>query len=295
MISHLKKRLLFRWPIYVHSWGGLGSQLFACLVARRLISRFPKRRVVLIFHSSGVTYRGVELNSKLSSQFSFELHDDYYPRAKSDHHLNKKLSVFSLRRVILRLLIRVGAIARLNEETDFDSLTPFLKEVRGHYSRINIRMEEIQWILDSLDLSGFPETEVGGGYTAMHLRLGDLLTLKPESRIDLDRLIQSKKYFFNSKKLIIYSDSEREEVLRVIENEFDDFDLEIFQFETLKVIACCLYAQVFIGSNSKISLWIAILRLALGVGCSTVLPRDLVMQIKHLSLSIAYTQEALEY
>jgi len=129
----------------------------------------------------------------------------------------------------------------------------------------------------------------------MHLRLGDLLTLKPESRIDLDRLIQSKKYFFNSKKLIIYSDSEREEVLRVIENEFDDFDLEIFQFETLKVIACCLYAQVFIGSNSKISLWIAILRLALGVGCSTVLPRDLVMQIKHLSLSIAYTQEALEY
>jgi len=295
MIRDLKKRLLSKWPIYVHSWGGLGSQLFACIVARRLISRFPERRVVLIFHSSGVTYRGVELNSKLSSQFSFEFHDDYYPRAKSDHQLNKKLSVFSLRRVILRLLIRVGVIARLNEETDFDYLTPFLKEVRGHYTRINIRMEEIQWILDSLDLSDFCETNSNVGYTAIHLRLGDLLTLKSDSHIDANRLRKSKKYFSNSEKLFIFSDSKREEVLRVIENEFDDLDLEISQFETLRVIACCLYAQTFIGTNSKISLWIAIFRLALGAGRSTVLPGDLVMQAKHLFPSIDYTHVLYEY
>lgn len=295
MITDLKKRLLSRWPIYVHSWGGLGSQLFACIVARRLISRFPERRVVLIFHSSGVTYRGVELNSKISSSFTYEFRDDYNPYGNSDDSSSDKSHVFFLRSVILRLLIKSGFIARLNKEADFDSLTPFLREVRGHYTGIHIRMEELKWILDSMNLPNMQKTKLDGSYTAMHLRLGDLLALKSKSHVDINQLIQSKKFFSDSKRLLVYSDSEPKEVLRIIGNRFEDFDIEILHLDTLGVIASCLYAQVFVGTNSKISLWIATLRLAFGYGSSTVLPRDLVMQVKHVITSIDYTQALLEY
>jgi hypothetical protein len=192
-------------------------------------------------------------------------------------------------------LVRIGVIARLNDEADFDSISPFLTEVRGHYTRINLDMEEIHWILNSLDLSDFSNISISSPYTAMHLRLGDLLTLKSKSHIDLDRLMQSKKFFSDSRKLLIYSDSKSEEVLQVIENRFNEVDIEVLHLETLKVIASCLHAEVFVGTNSKISLWIAILRLTVGSGSSTVMPRDLAKQVRSLLSSVEWSQYLFEY
>ena len=295
MIAGIKRNFLSKWPIHVHSWGGLGSQLFACIVARRIISRFPGRRVVLMLHSSGVTYRGVELNSKISSSLNVKFRDDYKANVESDKTLGKKCQIFSLRNAVLKLLVRIGVIARLNDEADFNSISPFLTEVRGHYTRINLDIEEIHWILNSLDLLDFCDISPSNPYTAMHLRLGDLLTLKSKSHIDLDRLMQSKKFFSDSRKLLIYSDSKSEEVLQVIENRFNEVDVEVLHLETLKVIASCLHAEVFVGTNSKISLWIAILRLTVGSGSSTVMPRDLAKQVRSLLSSVECSKYLFEY
>lgn len=293
--ENLKRKLLSKWPIHVHSWGGLGSQIFACIVAKRIMSRFPKRKVVLVFHSSGVTYRNVEINSKLASIFNISFHDDYRPT--KDHAITsrKETPVGLLRNITLTILIKVGIVARLNKEDEFDSINSLLTEVRGHYTQLELDLEEIDWIIDSLELSNAFGLGSATTLPAMHLRLGDLLTLKSKTHIDPERLIKCKPFFSTAEKLLIYSDSNPQEVLQLIGEHFNDFELEVLQLETLDVMDNCLRAKVFIGTNSKISLWIAILRLAAESGRTTVLPTALAEQAKQILSSIDCSQELFDY
>lgn len=292
---NLKTKILSKWPILVHSWGGMGSQLFACVVAKRLMHKFPERRIVLVFHSSGVTYRGIELNSKLTSMFDFEFQDDYRPGEDHSKTQNRTSRVDLLRGVFLSVLVKIGILARLNEEYEFESISCLLSQVRGHYARIKLNDQEIDWILKSLELSNIYNFSSSKTFSAMHLRLGDLLTLESKTHINLERLERSKSYLSNTSKLIIYSDSEKEEVMKVIGDRFNDLEVEIFCVDTREVMSNCLRAQVFVGTNSKISLWIAIIRSALGLGHATVLPSDLAKQAVHILSSINPTQEILQY
>ena len=49
--------------IKIHIWGGLGSQLYALALKIDLQKKFKTRKVVLVFHNSGVTRRDAELGS----------------------------------------------------------------------------------------------------------------------------------------------------------------------------------------------------------------------------------------
>ena len=47
----------FSLPISIHCWGGLGSQLFTWAMAEKIAKEYPRRKIKLVLHSSGVTTR----------------------------------------------------------------------------------------------------------------------------------------------------------------------------------------------------------------------------------------------
>lgn len=61
-------------PLKIHCWGGVGSQLYALAVYERLLVRMPNRKIIIVFHSFGVTERIFELSDYVAD---FLIENDY--------------------------------------------------------------------------------------------------------------------------------------------------------------------------------------------------------------------------
>jgi hypothetical protein len=62
--------------IYVHCWGGLGSQLFAYSISEYLHEKYPKKGIRLVLHTSGVTKRTPAIKF-VGQKFQIILKDDF--------------------------------------------------------------------------------------------------------------------------------------------------------------------------------------------------------------------------
>ena len=70
----------------IHIWGGLGSQLYALSLGLR--NDFEKRRVVLVFHNSGVTKRNREAQKLF----------DFFFECKEIYDFNTEISEFEIQK-----------------------------------------------------------------------------------------------------------------------------------------------------------------------------------------------------
>ena len=52
---------MFTKKLYVHIWGGFGSQLFALALGIDIKNKFPAKEIYYKFHTSGVTKREIEI------------------------------------------------------------------------------------------------------------------------------------------------------------------------------------------------------------------------------------------
>ena len=68
--------------LVIHCWGGLGSQLYAWAMAEMVQTKYPRRKIEIVFHSSGVTKRYSDLNF-LRSVFNIKFRDDYISNSQS--------------------------------------------------------------------------------------------------------------------------------------------------------------------------------------------------------------------
>jgi hypothetical protein len=82
----------------VHSWGGLGSQLFVLAFIYDLRKKFPKKKILLVHHTSGVSRRLFELDSILESEILLKVTDGYKPNQRINLNRNKN--------VVIHLLIK---------------------------------------------------------------------------------------------------------------------------------------------------------------------------------------------
>lgn len=285
-----------RIPIRVHGWGGLGSQIFACLVAKRLASLFPSRKVVITFHSSGVTHREIEVPKEFIREFVVLTQDDFQTWNKAEKKNDSKLSIKSnIRNRVTQLLEEIGLLARLNTEQEFSNLKTCVYEVRGHYTQVLLKPEEINWVANCLDIPKLQTKERTGSSMVLHLRLGDLLTLKSKSYINLNRLSSAIKSVSPKGKVTIFSDSKPHEVEDLLNEPFNGIDYQVKRESAIKVIQEGSLCDLFIGTNSKISLWIALIRRGLGFGQITLLPTEIYKQLDTLAPKTRNTPRTLEY
>jgi len=251
-------------PLRVHCWGGLGSQLYALSVAFDLKLKFPKRRIKLVLHTGGVTKRLSELDFIHNIDFEIIQIDDFQIKNKVDKN-SIKLVKIKFKSLLIKILYFFNFIVSANSNTEFDNILPWTVSTRGHYFNREVSTHFYEYLLKHVRL--YEKPLIQSQYEiAIHYRMGDLLTLTEKSIspankiIDVVRKVQKEH---NNLKIHVYSDSPQiaKETLFIagLVGEFVVLDLP-----TIDVIRGCIGANYFIGTNSKVSLWIVNLRRFIG-------------------------------
>ena len=246
-------------PLRIHSWGGLGSQLFAVALAEDLKVTFPKRALRIVLHTGGVTRRLPEV-VEIFPEYEYQYEEDFRPRSEASENISSQ-SKFNLRKALIRFLTLLGLLAYCNGDTSTKKLSPWVLSIRGHYSyrsisaKFLIRFAERCQSLNKTLIPDLNETCV------THYRLGDLLTITEKKPVS-ERAIATEYFRIRNemsfRKLVVFSDSPseaRERFLALIEDE-----MLVMDSKTSLVIANAIQTQYFIGTSSKISFWIAGIR-----------------------------------
>lgn len=263
----------------IHSWGGLGSQLFAVAVASR-IRLNSKRRIQIVLHTGGVTRRVPEI-CDLFPDFDYQFVDDFAIVNLEENSTEIRASA-GLRTVIKRLILALGFVVEPNYESDLMRIKPWTRSLRGHYSYLTITYDFLQGFSQILQ-SKYPVPAVDGlGTCSIHVRLGDLLTLAEKGPIDPTRIVaEFARRLENNRelKMAIYSDSLKEASgylsnLREVTPSYRDVPV-------LQAMAECVIADQFIGTSSKISFWIIALRARVQVRHSSI-PAENHLQFQNL-------------
>ena len=263
--------------VTVHSWGGFGSQLFAAHFVLRLKKKYPKRRIRIAVHTSGVTQRHTELNFSVIGIKSYEINDfaaKTESKEDSDTSANNSiLSKVALRRIKF-LLKKLHFIEDCNTEESFSLIKPWSIHFRGHYTQINL-----DWgVVKFLDEKYFKNIEIWNSNSdslVIHYRLGDLLTLNDKSPIEAKRveslLIQQQLQSFSK---IVLTESSPEKYREFVAGCNILSSLEAKNVEVFDLMRICISANVFIGTGTKLAIWAVIFR-NIRSNVSNFLPKEL--------------------
>jgi len=286
---------IFSAPILIHCWGGLGSQLFTLSLAEDLSKILPNRKIELVFHTGGVTSRDMELNF-IPRNFNCTIVDDY----RDDIGSSKKLisDFYFLRKIIKMLLKSTAILATANDDSEFDKIKPWVLEIRGHYSDRTISEPTLKRIYTyfsntPLDLGYQPELPNNLG---LHYRLGDLVEKNIKSYISgesISRLIKGNALISNC-KIDIFSDSP-DKAVKILEsnglvNYYSDTDSKSFD-----IICKLTQYKFFIGTNSKITIWVVVFRLAIDINSYNFIPKQIESQIRKNVFNIAMANNLIFY
>jgi hypothetical protein len=250
----------------VHSWGGLGSQLFALSLLFELKKRFPNKEMLLIHHTSGVSRRLFELDSILDPSIKLKIIDDYkllsYNNSKSSYQ--KKVKRFLIKK-LKSILEKIRLSINYDQNKDLSSIKPWTIMIRGHYSGSLIGEDFFSYFINKLK---YTKQNATSNYLVIHYRLGDLINLDNKSIIPPENLIEKVKRILTKAKfgkIIIYSDSidEAQNTLFPIEKLFSK--VEYSSEPTIEVVRNSVNAKYFVGTNSKVSIWIIKFRDHLGM------------------------------
>lgn len=243
--------------ISVHCWGGLGSQLFAWALAEQLLVKFPNKRIRMVFHTSGVTKRYPEIDF-LSSRFDLVYENDFEKKATTMDYKRKNRPLF--KGILKQMLDYLRIINTSEKSTRISQIMPWTFSVRGHYSNNYIPLEILQMMKSEIIKFYGSAKKVTDNYfdtLGIHYRLGDLLHIENKTFIAADKIgLVAKSVSQNQKikKVFVYSDTieESKNYLKI----FLPIDTEYVNTSIWETLIELSRYKFFVGSNSKISVWI---------------------------------------
>lgn len=248
------------WPIQIHVWGGFGSQLNALLLYWFIRDLYPNRSIELIFHSSGVTRREPEILSFLSINDVYRFVDDFRFEQSTEVSQKKKSTI------LLQTILQFLRLVIFSHKELPSYIRPWTFQLRGSYSEFCFPEELFNQL--SIKMRHIPHKSFNC-ISSAHYRAGDLVSKKQDSLINpnvffkqlLDLAIPSESYL----EIDVFTDS-----LDLMNNILEThsllfsprpvFRIHALEIDSLSVLLNCLDSKVFVGSSSKISLWIALLR-----------------------------------
>jgi hypothetical protein len=251
----------------VHSWGGLGSQLFALSLIFDLKKIFPKRGVILIHHTSGVSRRLFEIEKLIDSNIKLKIIDDFkfIESTNSNTKIDAILEINKCFKKAVKITLETTKIySNFDRTKDLKEIKPWTLILRGHYSERKISEEFIKYYFKKLknDIESTTTDSL-----VVHYRLGDLINLPGKSIIPPDNLIEKIRIVLKSydfKQVTVFSDSIDE--ARNSLSQIDNFisNVEFSNSSTMEVMINSISAKYFIGTNSKVSMWIIKFRNQMG-------------------------------
>jgi hypothetical protein len=231
-----------------------------------LRQRFPNKKIVLIHHTSGVTRRLFELESIVDLGIRLKVIDDFELLYSKNINPNSNPTKSYLKYIKL-ILIWLRIISLSNTDLETKKIRPWTFDIRGHYSYRTIGSEFMRFYISNLKISEFEKNSFMKSLV-VHYRLGDLISLTDKSYISPRRIISAIKDVPNLNgldQLIVYSDSK--EVARdLLKSDVDSIiSVQFLELSTPEVLRNSILAKHFIGTNSKVSIWIVKFRSFLGL------------------------------
>lgn len=265
----------------IHSWGGLGSQLLALGLLLDLLTTHPNRRFTLIIHSSGVTRRVSEIEN-LSKLVDIVFIDDFVS-APSFSEERRSPSGLMFRR-FLKWILNFSRVVISRDSPEF-AIKPWTRSIRCHYGLISITRESIKTISSYIPGNYLLNDNADELLIGIHFRAGDLLKEKSSSLVNLkviSGLVMSamKNHDGKNLRLMILSDSSIDESSI---RELNGFDYTWEVKNTWDTFGSLLSTNSFIGTNSKVSLWVALFRWSLKIPGEIYLPESLHKQFKRIT------------
>ena len=268
--------------IKIHCWGGIGSQLFTLALALDLNKRYPKRPIKFIFHTGGVTRRSLEIDF-LPEKFRYEVKDDFIEikvvKNNNKFHIRKKL--IGLLRIVA---LKSNFLSSSNNDAEFNKIKFWVFSIRGHYSLREISKGTADTILnlyrDNRNLS--TKKNITKSEIALHYRLGDLYYSNIKDYIDVNlisNLIIQLCGKYKVTSIDIYSDSVTKaiDLLKEFAIPCKVNSVQSSSFETINLL---LDYKYFIGTNSKISIWVIILRMSNNTRMVNFYPKEIEQQLQ---------------
>lgn len=249
--------------IRVHIWGGLGSQLFAVVIVRRILQKYSGFKIELFIHRAGVTERKLEIPELDRDIVTIREVSDFNPRINQDVRSRNFGPSAWLRKIVRRQLLFLGFLSSVSNELEFRRLKPWLVSTRGHYSNISVSHDEALWIISYLFKKDLFLEEPKIFTCSIHFRLGDLLTLKEKTPLHPNDLKMLLEQLDDGMPIIVLSDSPTDVTSSYLEAFIQQDNLHFMSLPTLQTVKTCMLSTLFIGTSSKISLWITIFRYAL--------------------------------
>jgi len=250
----------------VHSWGGLGSQLYALSLIFDLKNKFPNRRIILVHHTSGISRRVFELESILDPSVKLITIDDYklleHKGIKSSY--KRKIKLFFTNKIKVSLE-RIRLIINYDQNKTLNRIKPWTIMIRGHYSGTLINKDFYSYCINKFKNS---KTNTNPNSLVIHYRLGDLIHLAGKSIIAPKDLIEKIRIVLKEEdvgKILIYSDSIEEAQRTLLPINMMIKEVEFSSEPTIDVVRNSINAKYFIGTNSKVSIWIIKFRDHLGI------------------------------
>ena len=270
-------RLRLPWKLKIHCWGGLGSQLFAWAMAEELIRQGFPRQIELVLHTSGVTRRESEID-QLSSRIKISKVQDFRDATTQEMMKIKKIPIID-RTFYVSILGKLGIVIF---SEDFKRISPWTPQLRSHYSHRFISDHTV--LLVRTVLQGSPNYDLPSEGTALHYRLGDLLTLTDKTYVSPERLISSLNKMRNSFNtptyyVDIFSDSPAIAIEKLGPLEKDWF-FTSQQNSAWNTISELSKYENLIATNSKISIWAILLRLTYEFEGLIFAPKELELNLK---------------
>jgi hypothetical protein len=250
----------------IHCWGGLGSQLYALAVANSLKSKYKHRKISLVLHTSGVSKRLSELDFIKVLPFEIVQFNDFSDSSYSGIEVvNYNNSYVKL--IIKKVLLFTRVICTGNTDYEFKKIKPWTLALRGHYSYRTIESSFYDYLLSNLNTKVY-DSIINQTEITIHYRMGDLLKLTNKSIYPVEKIIEKVNEVTKHgkySKIIVYSDSPNNAKVKLISAGLN-LDFNVRDVGTIDVILECVSAGYFIGTNSKVSLWIVNIRRYLGRG-----------------------------
>jgi hypothetical protein len=246
----------------VHSWGGFGSQLNALGLAYGLSLKYPKRRIRIVFRTGGEHKAFYELNDLQINEFEirFKKIDE-----KASHVMPPVLTpnLNMYKNFAKASLIKLGLYATCESKSEFDSIKPWVLVIRGSYNLFPNK-EFIKYLQKKI--GDKVENSFDNDIT-IHYRLGDLMTLETKNPISEEILSQQLNSAVKDTSSISCT---------ILSSDPDIASQKFVQLKTsmiiksayatpVEVLKIGTKSKIFLGTNSKISMWVVFIRVNLGL------------------------------
>lgn len=252
----------------IHVWGGLGSQLHAVALAYSLQKRYPHRKITLVLHTSGVTKRNPEIYELFPEWRYLEI-DDFNTRDL----IQAKPRLFVIRHFfgqIVKAICLISGIIADENDGGMRRVRSWTIAVRGHYFHREIETDFLQLLSERLS-SIYKITQKENA--VIHYRLGDLLDLQSKQPIDVSRISKVTKATAVDRDFLVFSDSHIQAV-RLLENSLPSVSFKTESLSTPETIFIASESEIFIGTSSKVSYWISLLRIRVNQARKTFMPLE---------------------